>query len=197
MDLIRAIAKEIGREAEIQNLGFDGLISGLQAGNIDVAISGMSITPEREKNVLFSEPYYESGLTIVVKGDNKTIKGFNDLSGHIVAVQIGTTGAAEMRKLSGVTVKEFNTAPDCFMELQTGGAEAVVSDRPVNDYYIQKSGQAGVAALPEKMTAESYGIALAKNNAELQKEINTALQELHKNGEYDKIFAKWFGEKEK
>lgn len=194
MDLIRAIGKEMNREVEIQNLGFDGLIPALQGGNIDVIISGMSINEERKQNVRFSDPYYESGLTMIVRDDNTDIKTFQDLKGHKVAVQIGTTSANEVHKLEGVEIKELNTPPDCFMELKAMGVDAVVNDRPVNDYYITKSGATGVKALPEKLTAEDYGIAIAKNNETLQKEINAALKKLKENGEYDKIYKKWFGE---
>lgn len=195
MDLIRAIGKEMGMEVEIQNLGFDGLIPALQSKNVDVVISGMTINEERQQNVLFSEPYYQSGLTMVVREDEQAIQKFADLKGHKVAVQIGTTSAEEVKKIEGVEVKELNTPADCFMELKAGGADAVVNDRPVNDYFIKQNSATGVKALEEKLTAEDYGIAMAKDNAELQKKVNEALKKLHENGEYDKIFAKWFGEK--
>ncbi len=195
MDLIRAVGKEMGREVEIQNISFDGLIPALQAKNVDVIISGMTINDERKQSVLFSDPYYQSGLTMVVRDNEESIKKFQDLKGKKVAVQIGTTSAAEVKKIEGVEVKELNTPADCFMELKAGGVDAVVNDRPVNDYYIQKSGATGVKALEEKLTAEDYGIAMGKDNAELQKQVNEALKKLHENGEYDKIFAKWFGEK--
>ena len=194
MDLIRAVGKEMGYDVEIQNIGFDGLIPALQAKNIDVIISGMTINDERKENVLFSDPYYQSGLTMVVRADEQGIKSFQDLKGHKVAVQIGTTSAEAVKKLGGVEVKELNTPADCFMELKANGVDAVVNDRPVNDYYITKSGETGVKALPERLTAEDYGIALAKDNTELQTKINDALKKLKENGEYDKIYAKWFGE---
>lgn len=193
MDLIRAIGKEMGAEVEIQNLGFDGLIPALQSKNIDVAISGMTINDERKANVLFSDPYYQSGLTMVVRDNEENIKKFADLKGHKVAVQIGTTSANEVKKIEGVEVKELNTPADCFMELKAGGADAVVNDRPVNDYFIKQNSATGVKTLEEKLTAEDYGIAIAKDNAELQQKINDALKKLHENGEYDKIFSKWFG----
>ena len=82
MDLIRAIAKEMGSEAEIQNIGFDGLIPALQAKNIDVIISGMTINDERKQKVNFSDPYYQSGLTMIVRSDEQAIKSFKDLKGH-------------------------------------------------------------------------------------------------------------------
>ena len=191
--LIRAIGKEMGYEVEIQNIGFDGLIPAMQAKNIDVIISGMTINDERKENVLFSDPYYQSGLTMVVRSDEQAIKSFQDLKGHKVAVQIGTTSAEAVKKLGGVEVKELNTPADCFMELKGNGVDAVVNDRPVNDYYITKSGETGVKALEEKLTAEDYGIAMAKDNTELQSKINEALKKLKENGEYDKIYAKWFG----
>ena len=193
MDLIRAIGKEMGYEVEISNIGFDGLIPALQAKNVDVLISGVTINDERKQNVDFSDPYYESGLTMVVREDEQNIKTFSDLKGKKIAVQIGTTSAKEAKKIEGAEVKELNTPADCFMELKNSGVDAVVNDRPVNDYYIHKSGQTGVKTLPERLTSEDYGIAVAKGNKELAEKINAALKKLKENGEYDKIFAKWFG----
>ena len=195
MDLIRAIAKEMGSEAEIQNIGFDGLIPALQAKNIDVIISGMTINDERKKNVLFSEPYYKSGLTIVVKKDNTDINGFKDLAGKTVAVQIGTTSAKEVKKNPDIQVKELNSSADTFLELKAGGVQAVVNDRPVNDYYIAKSGEQDVRVVNELLTSEDYGIAMAKDNQELQKKVDAALKKLKESGKYDEIYKKWFGQK--
>ena len=193
MDLIRAVAKEMGYEADIQNIGFDGLIPALEAGNIDVIISGVSITEERQGKVLFSDPYYQSGLSTIVREDNNDIHKFADLKGKKAAVQIGTTSATEVRKIEGVEIKELNTPPDCFMELKAGGVDVVVNDRPVNDYYITKSGAKGVKALPDLLTSEDYGIAMGKDNKELQQKVNEALRKLKENGEYKKIYDKWFG----
>lgn len=193
MDLIRALGKEMGREVEISDMGFDGLIPALQAKNIDAIISGMTINEERQKNVNFSDPYYEAGLTMIVRDNEEAIKKFDDLKGKKVAVQIGTTSAEEVKKIDGVDIKELNTPADCFMELKAGGVDAVVNDKPVNEYYITKSGATGVKELPDKLTAENYGIAMSKDNADLQKEINAALKKLKDNGEYQKIYDKWFG----
>lgn len=193
MDLIQAIAKEMGYQADIQNINFDGLIPAMESGNLDVIISGMSINDERKQKVDFSEPYYKSGLTIVVKKDNTAINKFNDLAGKKVAVQIGTTSAKEVRKIQGVEVRDFNSSAETFLELRAGGVDAVVNDRPVNDYYIAKSGVNDVRRLDELLTSEDYGIAMSKKNPELEKQINAALKKLHENGEYDKIYQKWFG----
>lgn len=195
MDLIKAIGKQMGATVEVQSMNFDGLIPALEAGNIDATISAMTITDERAQKVNFSKPYYKSGLTIVVKSDNNAIKGFNDLEGKRIAVQIGTTGSEEAKKVKNAQVREFNTAPEAFMELKAGGVDAVINDKPVNDYYIKEAGGKDAKQVGEPLTAEDYGIATVKKNTELSEKINKALDELKKNGEYDKIYEKWFGTK--
>ena len=150
----------------------------------------MTITEERKGKVAFSDPYYQSGLTMVVAENNNDIKTFKDLEGKKIAVQIGTTSSTEAKKIPNAEVKEYNTPADCFMELKTGGAEAVINDRPVNDYAIKKEGITGLKTLPDILTA-------AKDNTEMQQTINDGLKKLRENGEYDKIFTKWFGEEKK
>ncbi|MDQ0204552.1 basic amino acid ABC transporter substrate-binding protein [Pectinatus haikarae] len=193
MDLIRAIGKEMGTDVEINNIAFDGLIPALQSGNIDIAISGMSITDERKQQVGFSDPYYDSGLTIAVKADNNDINSFADLKGKKIAVQIGTTGAEEAKKIPDAQVKEMNSSADTFLELKAGNVDAVVNDKPVNDYYMVKNSDNTVKRVGEKLTSESYGIAVKKDNTKLVGELNAALKKLKENGEYNKIYKKWFG----
>lgn len=195
MDLIKAIGKQMGYEVKVQSMNFDGLIPALEAGNIDAAISSMTIKEERAKKVNFSKPYYKSGLNVVVKADNTTIKSFKDLDGKRVAVQIGTTGADEAKKVKDVKIREFNTAPEAFMELKAGGVDAVVNDAPVNEYYIAQAGGKDAKVVGDLLSAEDYGIATPKKNTELAGKIDKALDELKKNGEYEKIYVKWFGKK--
>ncbi len=195
MDLIKALGKQMGYEVQIQNMNFDGLIPGLEVNSIDAVASGMTITEARKQKVNFTKPYYQAGLTIVVKNDNDTIKNFKDLEGKKIAVQIGTTGAAEAKKIKDAQVREFNNAPEAFMELKAGGVDAVVNDKPVNEYYIAQSGSKDAKAVGEPLQAEEYGIAVAKKNTELAGKLDKALDELKKNGEYEKIYVKWFGKK--
>ena len=193
MDLIRAIGKQLNMKVEILNMGFDALIPAINAGNIDVAIAGMSITPDRQKAVDMSDPYYVSGLVVVVKKDNDAIKSVNDLNNKTIAVQIGTTGAERAAKVPGAKVKSFNTNDQLFLELKNKGVDAVINDKPVVEYFLATGGGKDFAKIVgDTMEAESYGISLKKNSP-LTKEINKALLDLKKNGEYDKLYAKWFG----
>ncbi len=195
IDLMQAIGTKMGVKVEIASMGFDGLIPALNAGNIDAAISGMTITEERKQKVAFSDPYYQSGLSMVVKLDNDSIHSFKDLEGKRIAVQIGTTGAEAAKKVSNATVREYNNAPEAFMELKAGGVDVVINDKPVNDYYLAQDVAKEAKAVTETLTSEDYGIAFDKNNTELVAKVNKALAELKANGEYDKIYQKWFAQK--
>ena len=193
MDLIRAIGKQLNMKVEILNMGFDALIPAINAGNIDLAIAGMSITPDRQKAVDMSDPYYVSGLVVVVGKDNAAVKSVNDLGNKGIAVQIGTTGAERAAKVPGAKVKNFNTNAEVFLELKNKGVEAVIIDKPVAEYFLATGGGKDYAKIVgDTMEAESYGISLKKNSP-LTKEINKALLDLKKNGEYDKLYTKWFG----
>ena len=155
----------------------------------------MTITEERKQKVAFSDPYYQSGLSMVVKLDNDSIHSFKDLEGKRIAVQIGTTGAEAAKKVSNATVREYNNAPEAFMELKAGGVDVVINDKPVNDYYLEQDVAKEAKAVTETLTSEDYGIAFDKNNTELVAKVNKALAELKANGEYDKIYQKWFAQK--
>ena len=197
MDLARAIGKQIGAKVEIVNMGFDALIPALNANNIDLIAAGMSITDERKKAITFSEPYYTSGLIIMVNKDNKEIKSDKDLEGKRIAVQIGTTGEKKARSIKGAKVTAFNTNTEAAMELKNKGVDAVINDSPVVGYYLAQGGNKTAMTVGEVMEAEQYGLAVKKGNDKLAADVNKALAELKKNGEYDKIYKTWFGEVKK
>ncbi len=195
VELIKAVAAEAGYDdVQISNMPFDGLIPAIFTGQIDAVIAAMSITPERSKRVAFSDPYYTSGLSVLILEDNKTkYPDVNSLKGKQLCVQIGTTGALKAEELSPGKVKAFNTEPEAFMELKAKGCEGVVNDRPINLYFLAKSNASeGVMEIPEILTAEKYGIAVNKKNTELLEKFNAALKKLHENGKYNEIYQKWF-----
>ena len=154
MELITAIMKSQGAEVQLNNIPFDGLIPALQAGTIDIAMSGMTITEERQKRISFSEPYYDNGLVVMIRAaDKDTYKSVDDLKGKTLCAQIGTTGAITVGKISGKNVKLFNNGPEAFMELANKGCEAVIHDKPVVNYYIAKRGDKGVLVLPGQLNS--------------------------------------------
>ncbi len=196
IDLITEIAKAEGYEVEIQSVPFDGLIPALMTGVIDAAASAITITEERQKRIAFSEPYYTSGLTALIRAsDQDQIKTIADLKGKIIGTQIGTTGSMFAAEIENATTKNFNTLPEAYMELKANGCDAVINDRPVNDYFLATSNSDGVVSLSEVYSAEDYGIAMRLGNDEVITIINDGFAKIKANGVYDTVYAKWFGVK--
>lgn len=196
MDLIRAISQVLGLEVQIDNIAWDGLIPALLNGNYDALIAGITITPERQAAVDFSEPYFESVLTVVVK-DGAEVAGLDDLAGKIAAVQINTTGdfaASDLQdagELKGVS--RYDTVSDAMQAVLIGAADVVIIDLPVAKAYLDANPQAPLHHVGPVADNEFYGIAVNKNNKALLEQINAALQQLKDSGTYEEIFQKWFG----
>ncbi len=197
MDVIRAIGDVQGYEVEIKYQAFDSLITALQAGHLDCAISAMSITPERLKAVDFTEPYYNAGLIIAVRSDDDSIVVLDDLKGKGISAQIGTIGADAAQSVKDkdpkTEVKTFQTVGEAFMELEKGGVDAVVNDFPVTDNYIKTTAKGKVKTVGEIFSADDqYGIAVKKGNTAMLNMLNEGLAKIKENGTYDEIHAKWF-----
>ncbi|MGG1675691.1 transporter substrate-binding domain-containing protein [Neobacillus sp. NRS-1170] len=197
IDLINAIAKNQGFKIELSPMDFGGIIPAMQANQLDVAIAGMSITDERKKVVDFSTPYFDAGLTVVVKNDNSTIKSVDDLKGKTVAVKKGTTGAKYAQDNAtklGINVVQFNDSPAMFQEVSNGNADALIEDYPVISYAIAQK-DLGLKIVGDRLNGDQYGIAVLKGqNQDLLKKIDKGLAELKKDGTYDKIIKTYLGE---
>ncbi|HZK43236.1 MAG TPA: basic amino acid ABC transporter substrate-binding protein [Syntrophomonadaceae bacterium] len=197
MDIIKAIGEVQGYEVEIMYQAFDSLIPALQSNHIDCAISAMSITPERQEAVDFSEPYFNAGLIIAVLADEENITTMDDLVGKKMSAQIGTIGAAAATGLkekdASTEVRTFQTVGEAFMELEKGSVDAVINDHPVTDYYIKTTAKDTVKMVGEIFSADDqYGIAIKKGNTEIKDVIDEGLAKIRENGTYDQIYNKWF-----
>jgi len=197
IDLIHAIAKEEGFEVEVKPMDFKGIIPGITSKQLDGAIAGISITEERKQVVDFSEPYYQAGLSLVVRADNETIKSPEDLKGKIIAIKKGTTGAKfadELGKKYGATVKYFDDTPSMFQEVVNGNADATLEDYPVIAYKIAVDTNTKLKIVGDRLNGDHYGIAVAKGNKELLDKINSGLKKLKENGKYDEIVKTYLGD---
>jgi len=192
IELIEAVAKELGaNKVEYVDTDFKGLIPGLLAKKYDVITSAMYITDERKQTINFSDSYFPGGLSIMVKKDNDTIKGIDDLKGKKVSVQIGTKSATYLEdKYKEITLVKVETNNAMFLELETGKVQGVVTGLPAAKIYAKTTGN--VKVLPETLTQEFYGYGLRKDDEELAKAINAALKKLKDNGTYDQLVKKWF-----
>ncbi|WP_257348652.1 transporter substrate-binding domain-containing protein [Pseudalkalibacillus decolorationis] len=197
IDLIKAIAKNQGFEIELKPMDFGGIIPALQAGELDIAIAGMSITDKRKKVVDFSDPYFDAGLSLVVKEGNSEIKSVDDLKGKTVAVKKGTTGATyalENKDKLGIELTQFNDSPSMFQEVANGNADALIEDYPVIAYAIKQK-DLGLEIVGDRLNGDQYGIAVLKGeNKDVLEKINKGLAELKESGKYDEILKTYLGE---
>ncbi|OZI34955.1 glutamine ABC transporter substrate-binding protein GlnH [Bordetella genomosp. 10] len=195
IELWAAIAKELNLNYRLQPMDFNGIIPGLQTRNIDVALAGITIRDDRKQVIDFSDPYYESGLTILVGEKNNTIKTAQDLAGKNVAVKTGTSTVDFLKaQVPDAKLKLFPNIDNAYLELATGRVDAAVHDTPNVLYYANTAGKGRVKVAGNVKSGEFYGIAFPKGS-DLVPQVNKALATLKSNGQYDAIYAKWFGKK--
>ena len=191
IELIAAIGERIGREVTIVESGFDALTSGaaMAAGQCDLAIAAMTITPERAQQIDFSDVYYEAIQSLLVP-EGSSISSIADLvAGVRVGVQSGTTGedyASE--NVPGAEIVGFENPGDLLTALVAGTIDAVLQDAPVNEDHAASNATRVVETYD---TGESYGIAFEKGSP-LVAEVNEALAAIRADGTYDALFDKYF-----
>ncbi len=190
IELMEAIGEKIGRTPEFTDTSFETIFRDVGQGKFEAVISAATITPEREKEVAFSDPYYLSEQAILVK-EGSDITGLADLEGKVVGAQQGTTGLElGKEKANASELRPYPEGPDAINALKAGTVEAVIIDQPVAQNAIEEEG--GVEIAESVPTEEEYGIAVAKDSTELLEEINTGLEEVISDGTYVTIYEKWF-----
>lgn len=195
MDLIRAIAKAEGFNVDIQSLGFNAALQGVQSGNYDMAIAGASITDERKAMYDFSDPYFDSGVLMAVP-EASDINGYEDLSGKTVAVKTGTEGETFAKSIAqqyGFNTISVDQTSTMVQMLQSGQADAMFDDYPVVAYGIAQGN--GMKAVTDREAGASYGALVAKGkNEDLIQAFNEGLAKVKADGTYDQIMEKYLGD---
>lgn len=177
VDLMNEIAKKANLQIEWVNVPFDSVLAGLSTCQYDMAIAAISITPERMKDFIFSDPYMDAGLVVVVQKSNTTIMSKDDLKGLKVAAQLGTTGEIEAKKIEGVVYKPYDTYDLAFLDLANGQIDAVIADNPVALGFVAANADKLKTTGPV-FNSEQYGVAMCKTKTDLQTKVNTALKDL-------------------
>ncbi|MGE4273043.1 MAG: basic amino acid ABC transporter substrate-binding protein [Desulfitobacterium sp.] len=192
IDLMNEIGKDLGYTVKFESSSFDGLVTAIGQGNYDAVISAMTITDDRSKSVLFSDPYFESAQVIAVK-KGSDIKSEKDLTGKKVGVQQGTTGQGAVEGLS-IDPKKFETIGDAINDMMIGGSDAVVADTPTLYYFIKQNPNMDIEIVSSDFPKEYFGIAFKLDNKELADQVNATLKKFMDNGKYNEIYKKWFNE---
>ena len=186
VDILNAIGEKLGFDIEIQQMDFDSVVPGVQAGKFDLGASGITATEERKKNVDFTDAYFLASQAIVVTEDSD-IAGKADLEGKKISVQTGTT-AEDYCMSSGYEVLAFTANNDAAAALTTGKVDAWVVD---NEVAVVLAAQNGLKVLDEAMTSEPYAFAFPKNSQSLVDAVNKVQAEMLADGTIAEIFANY------
>ncbi|WP_300328679.1 basic amino acid ABC transporter substrate-binding protein [Fusobacterium sp.] len=195
IELMEAIAEELGYTVKWNNMSFDGLLPALQMGKIDAVIAGMGPTEERLKAVDFSKPYlnFQTGDAVVVNENETVIVKKENLDGKTVGVQLGTKQEEVSKKL-GANIVRYDSFTGALMALKQNKINAVVVDAQVAENYLKNiKGVKITDTIFNDTPGES--IAVKKGNKKLADEINKAFDAIVANGTYEKILVKYFPEK--
>jgi len=190
VELVEAMAAKIDRTARFQDTSFDTIFRDLAQGKFEMVASATTITPEREENVDFTNPYYLSEQALLVK-EGSDLKSVEELAGTTVGVQQGTTGQEFSEEETGAAdVRAYPEGPDAVNALVAGTVDAVVIDLPVAEDAVAKQG--GVEIATSIPTDEQYGFVVAEGEEGLLEELNEALEEIKDDGTYAEIYERWF-----
>ncbi|MBD8163173.1 arginine ABC transporter substrate-binding protein [Erwinia persicina] len=196
VDLANALCREIGAECTFTNQAFDSLIPSLKFRRFDAVMAGMDITPEREKQVLFTQPYYENSALFITQKDK--VASVDALKGKRVGVQNGTTHQKYLNeKLKDIKVVPYDSYQNAILDLKNGRIDAVFGDTAVVNEWLKQN--PNLAPMGDKVTDKAYfgtglGIAIRQGNTELQGKFNAALDKVKANGTYKTIYSKWFAQ---
>jgi putative glutamine transport system substrate-binding protein len=199
IDIAKGLAKKIlgdENKIELKEVTSKTRIPMLNNGEIDAIIATMTITEERKKEVDFSDVYFMAGQSLLVKKDSK-INGIKDIKkGVKVLTAKGSTSAQNIRaKAPEATVLEFENYAEAFTALKAGQGDALTTDNAL--LFGMAKQDPNFRVVDETFSEEPYGIAVRKGDKEFLDVINEYLKEIKANGEYDKIYEKWIGEKPK
>jgi polar amino acid transport system substrate-binding protein len=192
IDLGNEICRRLGVKAQWEKIDFSGLIAALTSRRVDVLITAMTKTAERAERIGFSTSYYNSGIAAASRA-NSPVRVADDLSGKVVAVQVGTAGERFVRDNYGTKVKQlktFNEFPLAFADVEAGRADVVVNTLPVLKYNASRRG--GKLVLSEPFDSRDVGINTRLADIAFLEEINRILAELKKEGFLDRLDEKWF-----
>ena len=193
IDLMKEVAKRLGDDVTFVNIPFTGLFAAVQSGQIDAAVSSITITPKRLASVSFAQPYYDSdqSLTVMAKSG---ITGLKDMAGKTVGVDTGSTGdiyaTQHQAEDKFVDVRRYEGLAPAMLDLAAGRIDGYISDIPALQYYVKdKPAYKVVERIP---TGERYSIMFAKDSPLVGK-VDAVLTTLKQEGFIAKLHEKWFG----
>lgn len=191
IDLAKKIAKDNNLKLKIVNMSFDSLLGALKTGKIDIIISGMTSTPERKKQVDFSDSYMMTKNIMLVKKDKvndyKDIKDFNNKK---VGAQKGTEQEKiAQTEIENASITSLSSLPDVILALKSGKVEGVVVEKPVAEAYLKQNPKLGISNVKFNEEEKDTVIAVPKDSPKLLSQINKTIKEVKDKGLIDKYMT--------
>ena len=190
IDIINAIAEELGVEVEYKNYGWEPLFPAVKSGEVDFAVSSITITKERKETFDFTEPYFIANQLILVPEDSDVTK-FEDLKDKKVAAQINTTGHIVTKKLLGKTSSKIlatESMPLAISEMINGNADAAIGDNAVIIDYQANNPDVKLKTVEDaSFEKEYYGLMVKKGNTEMIDLLNEGIKKIKENGKLKEI----------
>lgn len=197
--IAKKIAEDMNVELVIEDMEFEGLIASVQTGKVDLVIAGMTVKPERQEKVDFSDTYFTAEQSIVVAKDNTDITKADDLKNNKkVGVVLGYTGdsiVTETLQVAENNILRVSRGIDAVQELKNGKLDAVVIDSATAQALASKN-DLKIVKDETVFEAEEYAIAVKKGNSGLVQEVNKVLKEMKDSGEIDQLAQKYNSEVE-
>ena len=190
----KAIADKLGMDFEISDMEFDAIIPAIQNGKASIGMAGMTVTPDREKNVSFSQTY-ATGVQVIIVPEGSDIASADDLEGKKIGVQQGTTGdlycsdTPESGGCGGDAVTRDSQGSGAVQAMLAGYVDCVVIDNEPAKAFVEAN--EGLKILDTAYVEEEYAIAVAKDNTELLEKVDAALGELKEDGTVQSIIDKY------
>ncbi len=193
MEIGEALADKMDMEPVPVTNPFETIIPGLQAKKYDAVIGSLTITPERQKAVDFTDPYYKSGSQIFVLEKNNGIKSSSDLKGKKIGVVKASVYLDHAKEWTDeANIIEYDSDLTALQDLPTGRLDAVITDQMVG-FRVIKEGAIDIKDVGEPLSRDEQAIAVRKEDDEMLEKVNKALQEIVDDGTYERISDKWFG----
>lgn len=195
VEVARAIAAKLGVEAEIIPGEWDGLFAGMDAGRYDIVVNGVEVTPERTEKYDFADPYAYIRTALIVRGDNETIKTFEDLKGKKTANSIAST-YMNLAEDYGATCYGVDTLDETLTMVLQGRVDATLNAIVSYTDYMAQHPDANLKVVATTEDASNVAIPMRKGaeTASLLEAINKAIAELHEEGVISELSVKYFGE---
>lgn len=188
-EIAKLIADKLGMELKIEDVAFDSIIPGVQAGKYDMGMAGMTVNEERLQSVNFSDSY-ATGVQVVIVKEGGSIASLDDIAGKKIGVQTSTTGDIYASDDFGdENVVKFDNGAAAVEALKSGKVDCVIIDNEPAKSYV--AANEDLKILETEYAVEDYAICFAKENTELQEKVNAALKELIADGSVQKIIDKY------